>query len=165
MSTVAVLVGCASTGDAKKFTVLRLHLETNRDGTDQTKPVPIYRNHPFQVVVQNSPFLTEANVSGAKLIETLGGYSLEVTFERRGMWLLEQYSTSNKGKRVAIFSEFRDPADKDQVVARWLGAPMIMNAVTNGVLTFTPDANREECTNIVNGLNKLAKKLNDSYSW
>ena len=48
---------------------------------------------------------------------------------------------------------------------RWLAAPVIPSRIGNGVLTFTPDASREEADQIVLGLNNVAKKVQDKSSW
>lgn len=160
-----LLPGCSTTSDKKQTSILRIHLETNRDGTDRTKPVPIYRDKAYLVNVESSPFLTEANVSEARIVEAVGGFALEIKFERRGAWLLEEYSTANRGRRFGIYAEFKDPADPKKVTARWLAAPLNQQRNATGIITFTPDASREEAAELVKGLNNLAKKLNDSYSW
>jgi preprotein translocase subunit SecD len=160
-----VLLGCASTSNQDKFATLRLHLETNRDKTDKTQAVPIYRAQTFLVNVESSPFVTEANISEARIIESMGGFAIELKFERRGRWLLENASTANRGKRCAIHASFKDPNDKKHGIQRWLAAPVLAQPISNGVLTFTPDASREEAEQLVLGLNKLAKKLESRYSW
>lgn len=166
LGLVALLSGCSTTNDTKTLSTLRVHLEVNRDATDRNKGVPIYREKPFMVNVDNTPFLTEANVSEAKVIDTVGGYALQIQFERRGTWLLESVSTANKGKRFAIFSQWPNPADKKNPLSRWLAAPVISQRIADGMLVFTPDASREECSQIAAGLNKLAKKLEDKrWSW
>jgi hypothetical protein len=45
--------------------------------------------------------------------------------------------------------------------SRWLAAPVIPRRISNGVLTFTPDASREEADLIAIGLNNVAKKVQD----
>ena len=79
---------------------------------------------------------------------------ISVQFDKEGTWLLEDYTTSYKGKRIgvaAIFGEAQEP--------RWLGAPRIMQRITNGVFVFTPDASRKEADRIVAGLNNFALKV------
>ena len=80
-------------------------------------------------------------------------------FDRHGSWLLEQYSTQNLGRHFAIFSQFAAPPDQKLNQGRWLAAPKLTQRITNGVLTFAPDATREEAEQIVVGLNNVAKKL------
>ena len=62
-----------------------------------------------------------------------------------------------RGKHLVIFSYF------DQ--GRWLAAPLITGKNSTGLLTFTPDATREEAERIVRGLNNVAKKLEQKESW
>ena len=84
---------------------------------------------------------------------------LRLQFDRRGTWLLEQYSTANLGKHFAIFSQFPSPPDAKLNQGRWLAAPRINQRIPDGVLTFAPDATREEAEQIVLGLNNVAKQL------
>jgi len=115
------------------------------------------------VNIESSPFLSEGNVSEARIVEALGGFAVEIQFERRGAWLLETYSTANRGRRFAIYAEFKDPADPKQVINRWIAAPLIQKRVTSGILSFTPDATRAEAEEFVKGLNLLAKKMEKSW--
>jgi preprotein translocase subunit SecD len=154
-----VLVGGCQTDKSNKsskskgrsdLSTLRLHLGVNSDGTDRNEPVPIYRAKPVLVNVEKLPFLTEKSVVAATLIEEQGGFAIQVQFDRQGTWLLEQYSAVNRGRHIAIFSQFGE--------ARWLAAPVITKRIPNGLLTFTPDATREEAERIVRGLNNVGKK-------
>ncbi len=154
----ALLCGCRSTGDSKPkklLSTLRLHLEANRDGTKTTKPVPIYRQKPVWLNVQVEPFLSEAFVSSAKVVDAVGGFELRIQFDDFGTPLLEQFTTANRGRKIAIFSQFGDKI-KDY---RWLAAPVINQRITDGVLAFTPDATREEAEEIALGLNNVSKKV------
>lgn len=146
--------GCQSTKKKKEASVIRLHLETNADGTDKNGPVPIGRDKSFFVQVEKNPFLDEGHVQKATVVEDIGGYQVQLQFDRAGTWLLEQYTTANKGRRVAIYSQFGD--------ARWLGAPVIKQRIADGRYAFTPDATREETDRLVRGLNKVANKIDEN---
>ena len=132
--------------------------------TVQSGTANISRANPVMVNVQKSPFLTEASVKEAKVVEVIGGFALRLKFDRQGGWLLEQYSTANLGKHVAIFSEFASPSDEKLNQGRWLAAPRINQRITDGTLAFTPDATRAEAEQIVVGLNNVAKKLHGKRS-
>jgi hypothetical protein len=147
---MALAAGC-QTVKKKEASTLRLHLEVNPDGTERNAPVWIGRADAFPVNVEKEPFLNEAHVAQAFLVDALGGFQIMIQFDRRGTWLLEQYSTAAKGNRVAIFSQFGE--------ARWLGAPVMSQRITDGTLVFTPDATRPEAQRIVRGLNSVAKEL------
>src|SRR6185436_14198664 len=130
---------------------LRFHLEVNQDGSDNNEAIPVGRQDAFRVNVEKRAFLTEFNIEKASVIDTMGGYSISVQFDKEGTWLLEQYTAGNRGKRVAIAAEFGQ--------MRWLAAPVMNQRVGNGLFVFTPDASREEAEEIVKGLNNLAKRV------
>jgi hypothetical protein len=142
--------GC-QTFKKKEASTLRIHQEVNRDGTDKNGPVPVYRQNPVYVNVEHSPFLTEASIAKASLVDALGSFQIMIQYDRRGTWLLEQYSTAHRGRRIAIFSQFGQ--------ARWLAAPILQNRISDGLLVFTPDATREEAERIVRGLSNVARTM------
>ena len=161
---LALLCGCRSTKDDKdkRFSTLRVHLEAMADSTDFTMTVPIYREKPIQIHVDKSPFATEANVTEARVIDDMGGFALQVQLNHRGTALLELNSTTNPGKHLAIFSEFGPKTNRQ---TRWLAAPIMARRVSNGLLTFTPDATRDEAEEVALGLNNLAKKIQEKSKW
>ena len=149
---IALTAGCAATRNKFKpeETALRLHLEVTPDGTAHNAPVAIFRASPIFVNVEKDPFLNEALIQKAEVVDDLGGFSIRVHFDQKGAWLLENVTTANKGRRIAIFSQFS--------ATRWLAAPVLMRRITDGILQFTPDATREEADRLVRGLNNVAKK-------
>jgi preprotein translocase subunit SecD len=157
----AVACGCQSTAQKQTkqaLSTLHLHLESGGDRTKSTESIPVYREKPIWVNVQKQPFLNEANVAAASVVDEVGGYSLRVLFDEDGKVLLEECTTRNRGRRIAIFSQFA-PQLKDY---RWLAAPTISHRISDGVLVFTPDATREEAEEIAAGLNNVAKK---THTW
>ena len=156
LAAVAVC-GCQIFGGTKaerQLSTLRLHLEASRDGTKANEPIPVYREKPVIVNVEKTPFLTEADVAEAKVIDEVGGFALRIRFNHAGTAILEGYTTENRGKKIAVFSQFGDKI-KDH---RWLAAPVIAHRISDGVFTFTPDATREESEEIALGLNNVVKK-------
>lgn len=150
-----IAAGCQTAAKKSKgISTLRLHLEVNPDGMDNNKPVPVYRGSPVMINVETTPFLHEANVSNAQVVEATGGFAIQIQFNAFGARLLEQYSTAHKGKRFAIFSQFGETADQ----SRWLGAPLVSRNITDGLFIFTPDATRQEAERIVSGLNIVAQQ-------
>jgi hypothetical protein len=135
----------------KELSTLRLHLEAADDSSGHTEPVPVLRASPVLVNVLKSSFLDERDVVGATLADYMGGFVIKIQFNEHGTLVLEGTSASNKGMRVAILSEFGD--------RRWLAAPVLSRRITDGVLTFTPDATREEAIRIVRGLNNTVAKI------
>ena len=153
LALVLVLeAGCNSTKPSKlKEASLRLHLEVNPDGSDRNEAIPVGRQETFRVNVEKHAFLNEFNIERASVVDTMGGYSISVQFNKEGTWLLEQYTTANKGKRMAIVGEFGQ--------VRWLAAPVIQQRIGDGLLVFAPDATREESERIVSGLNRIAEMI------
>jgi preprotein translocase subunit SecD len=135
----------------KEASTLRLHLEVTPDGTGKNGPVPVYRQDPVNVNVEHSPFLTEQSIAKASVVETMGSFQIMIQYDRRGTWLLEQYSTANRGRRIAILSQFGQ--------VRWLAAPVLQKRIADGLLVFTPDATREEAERIVRGLSNVARAV------
>ena len=73
------------------------------------------------------------------------------TVLRHGTAVLESFTTSNKGKRMAIFCQFTEP--------RVLAAPMITRGNATGIIRFTPDCSRKEAERILAGLNTAIKEI------
>jgi hypothetical protein len=149
--------GCHSVPADKKppkkgYGVLRLHIETNVDGTDKNGTVMIGRREPFPLNVNKLPFIEETQFARvSRTDDGMGGFGLSVQLDRQGTWLLEQYTVAKKGRRIAVFAELED--------FHWIAAPVITKRITNGVFAFTPDASREEVDKLVLGLNHRIKKL------
>ncbi len=158
-----VCAGCSSTSLKRRMTALDLHLELSRGDAGRGKSVPVYRSKPVMISISPEAFLSEGSVSKAKVIEAVGGFEIQIEFERRGSWILEQYTSGNRGRRIVIRADFPDPAEPKKRIERWIAAPMITGRIGTGMLTFTPDCSREEADEIVRGLNNLAKKLDDSW--
>lgn len=159
-----LVAGCKSP-EKKQLSVVRLHLEVNRDTTGRSKPVPLYRGNPVMVNLEVEPFVNEGNIKEARVIDEVGGFAMRLEFERRGAWLLEQYTTANIGKRIGVYAEWQDPTNTKTNMIRWLAAPKITQPIKDGIFKFTPDATRDECANLAVGLNNLAKKLDDDLKW
>lgn len=156
-----VASGCETTGGDKSKSLIstfRLHLETGLDLSGQSDTVSIYRENPTTMNVGKEPILTEADVSEAKLLNALGDFEIQIHFDRGGSWRLEQITTAYRGKHMAIFTQFMPTPGAKKTETRWLGAPRITKRITDGVITFTPDATREEAEEIVKGLNNVVKK-------
>lgn len=160
MVGVALLCGCQSTeGKRKKQTaVLRVHVEGNLRLPDSTLAVPIYRQHPVMIDIEKQSALNENLIKEAKVVEMAGSFALQIQFDHKGTMLLEQLTGANKGKHLAIFATFGIDTKTEKIQSRWLAAPMIQKHIADGILTFTPDATREEADQIVIGLNNVAKK-------
>ncbi|MEO5804803.1 MAG: hypothetical protein ABIR24_14860 [Verrucomicrobiota bacterium] len=157
----ALLLGCKSpqekidsaqaSKEKKELSTVRLHLEGGSEATGLGIPVSILRTSPISMNVDKDSFLDERDVLRAGVADYTGGFVIQIQFNDHGKLVLDAVSASNKGKRMAIMSEFGD--------SRWLAAPVFSKRITDGVLTFTPDATREEAERIVRGLNNVASKI------
>jgi hypothetical protein len=157
--------GCASSKnkEEKLPATLRLHMETNPLPGDRSEEVLVLRAAPMPITIEKAPFLNESQIAEAAVVDTPEGFVLLVQFNRQGTWLLEQYSAANSHRRVAIRSQFRISTN---VFDRWLAAPMVRGRISDGLISFTPDADRSEAEVIARGLNNVAKKVqpkNDPY--
>ena len=161
---LAALCGCqtptktAKSKQKKEVSALRLHAEFDSDagGTSQTISMPP-RADPVVLTISRDPFLTEANIIAAGVIQSPGGLgsAVAVQFDQSGSLTLEQYSSALVGKHFAIFGQWGDKASK----GRWLAAPLITRRIANGVLSFNGDFDStNEINRLVLGLNNVAKK-------
>lgn len=160
LGALGTLTGCqtAESKRAHQLATVRIYLESTVEITDHTEVVAICRAAPVAVNVVKNPFLNESLLAAASLIENHGGFALKLEFNQQGRTLLEQYSAANPNRRFAIRSQFGvEPNVKD----RWLGAPRIPHRIKDGVLVFTPDADRAEADQIVLGLNNHAEKTGE----
>jgi preprotein translocase subunit SecD len=153
MALAVVVAGCQSSKAKKKMTatLIELHLEANQDSSSDHMPITISRDPPVVINVEKEGFVDGGDVAEARVVEDALGFKLQLQFNWRGTQLLESATAANRGKRIAVFCAFGP--------TRWLGAPQIRNKISDGVLTFTPDATREEADRIVKGLNEVAAEI------
>ena len=160
MMVLALFCGCQTEKqkekkkEKKEISVLRVHLQTNPGPEGSTQTVSVLRTDPVSVTIGHDPILTEANIIAARVIDTPGGFAIEVKFDERATLMLEQYSAANPGRHFVIFGQWGEKlAD-----FRWLAAPLITHRIAGGVLSFTPDMTREQANRFVLGLNNVAKE-------
>ena len=149
-------LGCQSSGKKKpgeNYSLIMLYLEQNNDGTKYSRQMAVYRADPFIFYVNSKPFLTTADLEKATIMEATGGFALQFQFNRHGTAVLESFTASNKGKRIAIFCQFTEP--------RVLAAPMITQRNATGIIRFTPDCSRAEAERIIKGLSTAIKEIKD----
>ncbi|MDD5140795.1 MAG: hypothetical protein PHY43_11110 [Verrucomicrobiales bacterium] len=151
----ALVSGCQTDKKKDEISVLRVHLQASPHTVGATVNVSVLRSNPVSVTIAHDPILTEANVVAARVIETPGGFAIEIQFDESASLMLEQYSSANPGLHFVIFGQWGEKiAD-----ARWLAAPLITHRIANGQLAFTPDITRAQADRFVSGLNNVAKKL------
>jgi preprotein translocase subunit SecD len=142
----------------KQATHLTFHLEVNPDGTPYNGKVWVYRAKPILFNVETYPVLDETHMRKVELVtvDEFGGFAIKITFNKRGTQFLDNVTTQNKGRHLAIFCRWTEE--------RWLAAPRINRRISEGTFVFTPDATKDEAERIVAGLNNFLKKLNQPYT-
>jgi hypothetical protein len=161
-AALALLCGCKTDQEkaqekAKEVVgALRVHIEAGASDAGSTQPITVLRSDPVLVTIVDEPILTEASLIAARVIDTPGGFAIEVKFDEISSSLLEQYTAENPGRHLVIFGQWGDKL----VNGRWLAAPLITHRISNGTLAFTPDCSREEADQLVLGLNNVAAKTN-----
>lgn len=143
----ALLSGCASTKKKQPETVLRVHAEAT-SSTAFTSKVALFEQSPVNLIVDQSTLLSDLDVDKASVVNSLGGYAIVIKFNKRGQWLLDEHSSLNIGRHLAIFVQYGEKLAK----AKWIAAPIISNRISDGALIFTPDTTREDAEAIVKGL-------------
>jgi len=157
LMAMTLLCGCQvleSLGLAhyKQTGALRVHMESAATA-DTSQTISVLRANPVLITISKEPFLTEADIVSAKVVDTPGGFAIQIHFDENGGWLLEQYTANNPGMHLAIFGQWGDKLAN----GRWLAVPLITHRIAGGVLTFTPDMSRAEADQLVLGLNDFAK--------
>ena len=146
--------GCASFHHKKdEIGILRIHIESESSAQHATKSITVLRSEPVVVNISTDPILTEMDVTSARLLDSPGGFAIEIKFEDTAGWRLEQYTSIYPGKHLAIFAQWSDKKED----GRWLAAPIIVHRMAGSILTFTPDASHEEMEKWVKALNDNAK--------
>ncbi|HEV2438153.1 MAG TPA: hypothetical protein VG077_19330 [Verrucomicrobiae bacterium] len=159
-ATVALLCGCETNKPHGPIAALRVHIEASPSSAGMTQTISVVRADPVLVTIMQQPVLTEANLVAARIIDTPGGFALEVRFDETGTWMLEQYSAANTGLHFAIYGQW----GKNLLDGRWLAAPLITHRIANGVLAFTPDMSRPEADQYALGLSNVVRFYNKQRS-
>ena len=155
LALAAALVGGCQTEKTKSdISILRVHLQASQSTAGSIVPATVLRSNPVSVNVAHDPILTEANIVAAQVIDTPGGFAVQVQFDESSTLMLEQYSSANLGLHFVIFGQWSEKAAD----GRWLAAPLITHRIATGQLAFTPDITREQADRLVLGLNNVAKK-------
>ncbi len=154
-AALVAVVGCETVSSKSKnqIATLRVHLEAPHDPSGMTEKVSVLRASPISVTIEKTAFLNETDIAATTVIASGDEFILSIQLNQQGQRLLEQYSSANPQRRFAIRSQFRQGTN---VFDRWLAAPLITRRISDGTLSFSPDADREEADIIVKGWNKAA---------
>ena len=159
VAALALVTGCATSEERKRkreLSNIRVHVESDSQA-DKSSAISVIRSAPVRFNIDSEPILDEHCVVAARVVDQLGGFSIDVQFDRKGRWILEGATVMHKGKRLAIHSDFG--------TERWLAAYIIPGKNSTGHLIFTPDCTREEAERMVRGLNNTARKLQLKENW
>ena len=83
-ATLALLCGCETDRPRGPVSTLRVHIEANSDTSSTSETISVLRATPVLVTIAQEPVLTEANIVAAKVIDTPGGFAVEVQFDETG---------------------------------------------------------------------------------
>jgi len=158
--TVALLLlllgpGCETTAkkkEDKETALLSLHLQTDQLDGPHIKHISVFRAAPIYLNVDEDPYVDSGNLVAAAVADDEGSYAIQIKFDMHGTILLDQMTSGNQTKRIAVYCKW----DKE---SRWLSAKLINRRAFDGIYSFTPDASREEVERIVRGLNNVARKM------
>jgi hypothetical protein len=169
LAMTVLLAGCASTKDPtdKYATMLRMHLESQPNQMIPPRTIAVYRSDPLVVQIESLHLVTEENVVEARVVDQHGTYAIQIQFDQWAIPLLEHNSSSWQGRRLAIQAQWGPDYKwgRNYEHTRWLAAPKMNRKITDGTVTFTPDATREETYEIVAGLNNQARKVKKQLEW
>lgn len=155
-AAVLLAAGCAThKKEDKALSSLRIHIESAGNVAETGKTISVLRAQPVLVTISSEPVLTEANIAVARVIETRGGFAVEIKFDDAGSLILEQHTAVNPGRHLAIFGQWGETVGQ----SRWLAAPLISRRNGTGVLAFTPDLSRAEADRLVFGLNNAVRQI------
>jgi preprotein translocase subunit SecD len=158
---LAVVTGCRSIEDRRRdrihYTALLLHADAPEASPD-TNHVMVVNIAGAKVPVQTRPFLTEADLDEATVVDSPGGgYSLRLKFNDHGRLVVDTFTAAHRGRQVGIFVRYGVRKNKKvPLKEKWLAAPRVNRHIHDGVVLFTPNATREELDEIVRGLQNAA---------
>lgn len=151
--------GCSATGAKGKLkkediSTIRFHAESHSGLPGRTFVAKIGERNPFDMVLKNDPFLTEANVLRAEAWDTTdGGVAIRLELDRVGRRTLQIQSALLKGQRVAVLSHFPE--------SRWISVAAADELGSDGVVVLYPAVTAAEADRIVKGLNLVAQALEE----
>lgn len=107
--------GCEMFKEAKEQVIpnkiqstIRLYMEGQKADKTTAGTVFVTSNR-FPYTIERDPFLTEADLSKASIVNDTGGeggYSIQLVFNDHGTLLLDMYTADNKGRHIIVFSQF-----------------------------------------------------------
>src|SRR5689334_23173191 len=104
---VILSCGCKSPEERKKSkeaSTLRLFLASAREKSG-LHGVVVNRQNPISFSVEREPFLTEADLESAAVVDVPGGYAISAQFNGHGALVLEQLTVAHKGQHIAVQSD------------------------------------------------------------
>src|SRR5436309_3109298 len=119
LAALALIAGCGTPEERlrkKEISTIRIHVESDQQ-SDHSSAISVMRSSPILLNIDREPVLDENNVAAAMVVEQLGGFAIEVKFNRQGSWILERTTVVSRGKHLAVFAYFGQ--------SRWLAAPLI----------------------------------------
>lgn len=146
---VVATAGCALFNHGPKVT-LRFHEQVDTGLPDtKVRNVEIPRSN-LKIGVDPFPQLTERDIYEAKLQDTPGGQAVVIQFDAHGANTFSEMTTRMRGRYVVVFMN-------DKPIA----AVLVEKRITNGEFLLEGDLTDDEERNLVDELNKYAKRWRD----
>lgn len=135
------LTACQSHPPAGAATI-RLHLPANPASPETRRLAVALRTPAISLQVDSFPILTESYLEHAELVGEGDNFSIRLTFNAHGTFVLEHASLNNRDQLLVIF-----------INGSPVAAPQLKQRISDGVFQFTPDMAREDAEKVVKGLN------------
>lgn len=135
----------------KPIKSFRVHIEARRDLPQRSLPAKVGRQSPMAYNIEKLPILFEQNVTSLTVVDQPWGFEVRVKFDSPGTRLLENYTSAGVGRHLIVATEIEGEV-------RWLAAPLIRQRISDGTLTFSPDASREEMERMVRDIAAQLRK-------
>ena len=178
LALALVCAGCKTRAlrpDKKELSTIRLFLGS-KSASGGTGEILVTRQK-IPLNLEPEPFLTEEDLVKAAVVDYPDGtFAIQLQFNQHGALVLDMTTVENKGKLIAVFSQFPALAKQKKQSASapastaseegkprtsaWLGAVLIRSRTESGSFRFTPDASHVEAERIVRGLNNLVAEVN-----
>ena len=136
--------GCKSTAK-HKYTALRVYLQTPAMLPESQRSTVVLTNPPLSVAVKRLPELSEIDLDKAEAVKTATRNQLVLHFDRRGRWIIQNFTTERRGELYVLTLNH---------VA--VAAPVIRETIADGKLVVDLDLTDEDVKKLAEGLNRAS---------
>ncbi len=143
---------------AEDATHIFIFMETHSGLGEMARKVDIDGPNGGTMYIGASPVLNDVHIEEASAHDTAdGSVAIQLQLNRQGKRILENMSGAYRGKRLAVSASFPE--------LRWLCCVRMDKLMSDGHLTFFPNASPEECDRIAKGMNLVIAELNSKHRY